>query len=313
MKRSIYFILLLLSFGFDGVSQSSSELKTQLESKINSIRLGETVGSINWKNETDFSIKQTLSFLENATTDSLVEVRSRIYRWVKMAYLSVDDEKLKVSLSNIYVGGLRDENVSIASNVARGLQQIKVDHFSSSSREIMISSLNPRPAYYSDLVLSLAYIDEKSAINPLIDDIRYEFKSMDQMEKWNVHIALSRLGEKPALDYIVKKARAIEINDDVIYEIYPSLAFTRQKEALNILVEQLYNESKNCSSPDPNSSNKITCAFRIMEILAPVIADYPISYDPISQDLMVDDYRKALKEVRKWFEKHRVDYVILKS
>lgn len=306
----LFTFIILVSF--NSYSQvSSNDLNKQLEAYVNALRQGESTKYVNWKNEEDSTILKALNILKNTTKDSLSNVRRQGYQWVKMAYLSVDDNNLKIDLVDVYVKGLNDDNESVSASVVDGLQQFSVDHFSKESRMLMVSDLNPRPSYYSELVLALAYVNEKSAIPPMIDHIRFEFKEMEQMEKWNVHIALSRLGEKPALDYIVKKAKALPVNDDIIYEIYPSLAFTRQKKAVDILVEIVFSEEKNCSSPDPDSSQKVLCGYRVLEMIAPIIKDFPLEYDSASGDLDVEDYPKALKKARKWLKKNRDNYEII--
>lgn len=305
------FTLFLLSSFTSFSQESSNDLNSRLEANIDAIRNAESANTINWMNEDDKTITAAFSTLKSATEDSLSSIRRQAYQWVKMAYLSANNNNLKINLVDVYVKGLKDENESISANIVSGLQQFSDDHFSKESRRLMVSDLNPRPSYYSELVLALAYINEESAITPMIDHIRYEFKEMDQMEKWNVHIALSRLGEQPALDYVVKKAKALPVNDDVIYEIYPSLAFTRQKKAVDILVEKVFSENKNCSSPDPDSSEKINCAYRVLEMIAPIIKDFPLEYDSASGDLAVEDYPKALKTAIKWLKKNRENYEII--
>ncbi|MGM0579812.1 MAG: hypothetical protein ACQETL_03980, partial [Bacteroidota bacterium] len=94
-------------------------------------------------------------------------------------------------------------------------------------------------------------------------------------------------------------------------DIYPTLAFTRQKAAVDVLVEQVFNDEQNCSSPDPDSNQKITCAYRILEIIAPIIQDFPIPVDEATGDLDTDDYEEALQQSREWLEANRIDYSIV--
>ncbi len=56
------------------------------------------------------------------------------------------------------------------------------------------------------------------------------------------------------------------------------------------------------------ASGKINSAYRIMELLAPCISDFPFGIKHGNQ-LDVPDYEQALKDIRKWFMEHQ-DYEI---
>jgi len=77
------------------------------------------------------------------------------------------------------------------------------------------------------------------------------------------------------------------------------------------LIQTLNNDAKNCMSADAEHETKIPCAYRVMEMLAPVIEGYPLTVDE-SGDIVTNDYEDALKKVREWFVAHP-DYKIDKS
>lgn len=82
---------------------------------------------------------------------------------------------------------------------------------------------------------------------------------------------MSRLGDKQALSHIMTQVRKLEINDDVVYEVFPDIIYTRQRDAIAYVVEALHSEDKNCESANPEIRENIPCAYRIMEYLAPLL------------------------------------------
>ncbi|MBK6264777.1 hypothetical protein JKA74_06995 [Marivirga sp. S37H4] len=303
-------VLIILSVSFLKLSFSQN-ISGLVDEALTHSRTGKSLSAIQWNNYTQEEHRLALDQLKKATADSVVAVRQSAYRMQNDIYQSATNEDFKSDVVDSYSKGLDDKDVSVQLFVAEGLMSFQAQHFNEAVRTFLVQKLNPIPAYYEDLVITLASIDERKAIAPIIDHIRYQFSDMEQMQKWQAHIALSRMGEKPALDYIVKKAKALPVNEEVVYEIYPTLAFTKKKAAVNVLVEQVFNDEKNCPSPDPNTNKNISCAYRILEIIAPIIKDFPLPYDSASGDLMVDDYEKALKTARKWLKSNKDTYELI--
>jgi hypothetical protein len=79
--------------------------------------------------------------------------------------------------------------------------------------------------------------------------------------------------------------------------------------AYDYLITVLNDDTKNCMSPNPNSGAQIVCGYRVMEFLAPVIANFPLkTYEGINQ-IKTDNYQAALETARAWF-KENPDYKI---
>ena len=101
------------------------------------------------------------------------------------------------------------------------------------------------------------------------------------------------------------------MNDNLVYNIFPDLVFTRRPEAIAFLIEEIGSNEKNCLSADVEREVSIPCGYRIMEQLAPVIEGFPFDLDE-SGDLKASNYPAALATVRQWFSDHKT-YVILNS
>lgn len=122
--------------------------------------------------------------------------------------------------------------------------------------------------------------------------------------RWAALVALARLGNRSALDGIMQRVRRIPVNDDVVYQLFPDLIYTRQPEAIAYIIEALQSNAKNCRSADAERDVAIPCGYRIMEQLAPVVTGFPLTLDE-SGDLDTDDYPAALQEVRTWFNDNK--------
>lgn len=129
--------------------------------------------------------------------------------------------------------------------------------------------------------------------------------------KWSMHLALARLGEQTDIDFIVRKASAIpyDYSEDLLTMIVPQLIYTRQKPAIDVCVEMLQTDKCKCASANPTVDVKILCGYRIMEMLAPVIQDYPYKVSKAGM-IEADDYEEALTIIREWFRSHP-DYTII--
>jgi hypothetical protein len=117
------------------------------------------------------------------------------------------------------------------------------------------------------------------------------------------------MDDAPALKDLMQRVSKLPVNDDVVYKLFPDLIYTRQKESIDYMIEALNSDVKTCFTADAEKEVEILCGYRIMEQLAPVIADYPFNLDE-SGDLQTDDYPSALLTVRNWFRTHK-NYTIL--
>ncbi|HNP07664.1 MAG TPA: hypothetical protein PKN99_08545, partial [Cyclobacteriaceae bacterium] len=129
--------------------------------------------------------------------------------------------------------------------------------------------------------------------------------------RWAALLALARMGDQEATQSVMRRAQRLPVNDDVVYEVFPDLVYTRQRSAIDYLIVELKRDEKKCFTADAEDETPITCAYRIMEMLAPVIDKYPLELDA-SGDIKTKDYKKSLVTVRAWFERNK-DYGIVQE
>ncbi|MDR1974559.1 MAG: hypothetical protein LBQ31_07795 [Bacteroidales bacterium] len=119
--------------------------------------------------------------------------------------------------------------------------------------------------------------------------------------RWACMLALARMGEKTAIDEVLAKVSTKKTDDNMIYLFYPDLIYTRQRKIFDFLITRMQDKNGNCFSANPNNPQKIDCGYRIMELLAPVISDFP---------KRTSSYKKSLNKARKWCKKHSHNYRI---
>ena len=171
--------------------------------------------------------------------------------------------------------------------------------FSTISNDSLKSLLQPTTKNLSKILLEAGKTNRTDFIDPLISFLEANNKLSPQV-KWSTHLALARLGETNAINYIVQRTRKLGVNDDVVYELFPGLVYTRQPQAFEYMVEVIKSDNKSCNSADPENSEPINCAYRILEFLAPVVNGFPLEIDA-SGDIKTKDYAVALQQAREWF------------
>jgi hypothetical protein len=119
------------------------------------------------------------------------------------------------------------------------------------------------------------------------------------------------MADPGAVSELMTRIKKLPINDEVVYEIFPDLVYTRRPESMSVMVEAMKSNEKNCTPADAEKETPIPCGYRIIELLSPVIQGFPIELDG-SGDLKANDYSRALETVRKWFQVNNT-YTILNT
>lgn len=250
--------------------------------------------------------------LTNSMIDSLQEDKLINSLSTLRGFLSKPSSNaVKSEIVNFILVTTKSKHSSVVAKSFRILKDIPVKNFDKSAVDSIVSMISKYPRIYIDAMLLVGYINTPN----FIDEIKVVFpnsRRFTRQEQWTTYKVLARLGDKEALTFCINKVTALPINDQVIDVLYADLIYTRQKEAVDVLVKTLNSDEPLCSSTNPNNDSKMICGYRIMEMLAPVIEDFPVKTLP-SGDLDVKDYKKALIEVRNWFKKRESAYSIKKQ
>jgi hypothetical protein len=206
------------------------------------------------------------------------------------------------------VRSLDDPNGGVAGQLLGYLQAFSPADFNVAAQTVILAKLrNTKIPHYGDLARLAGYL----GIGGEVLYGHYLTPDLPVKEKWNLALALARMGKAEELEYCMRKIKNLPVNNNLGNYALPDLIYTRQKQAMDYCLGLLYSDEKLCFSPNPDLSDSFPCGYRIMELLAPVIVGFPVKTD-ITGQLETDDYVNALQMVRKWLV-NNVDYAIKKD
>ncbi len=247
--------------------------------------------------------KQLLITLSAYRTDSLQEVRQAAYVFTHELGLRTGSIVVKTQAVGQLMRGLQDNDPGLQQWVAGKLKQYPKSSFNQESKDLLEQAIRQQKATLAALVLVAGYLELMPIAPFMMHLLQFQSATLNVIEKWNLHLALARMGEPKAIAYCVRKVEQFPVNDEVVYELLPGLAYIRQPESFAYLQEQLWNEDQNCSVADPESSGQISCAYRILELITPYIQDFPIQLSA-GGDVETQDYTAALHAAKEWLTAH---------
>lgn len=243
---------------------------------------------------------QTIEAALGYFSDTLSHVRAKMYTLVGTVGKNSADQSIRQLITEILCNNASDyENLD---GIITQLNTFQAKDFSVSAKDSLAALLHRSPPYLDELIRligSLQISDLTSELRALANSF-----STKQQVRWAALIALARMGDPESIQSIMRRVQRLPVNDDVVYEVFPDLIYTLQRQAIDYLVVELKSDEKKCYTADAEDETPITCAYRIMEMLAPVIEKYPLQVDA-SGDIQTKDYKKSLTTVRAWFEKSK--------
>ena len=197
-----------------------------------------------------------------------------------------------------------------AQDLFERMQQLKQSqNFAEVKQELIQSLQSAEPNEITeDQVLTAGYLQLRETMSTL-QNIGNE-RTTPRTIRWAAYKALARMGDETALAFLISQVERNGMNDDVVAILVPDLIYTQQRQAFDVLIEALYDDTPLCLSSNPDNEVAILCGYRIMEMLAPVIKDFPLELEA-SGDIKTDSYERSLQELRRWFEQRRTTYEIL--
>lgn len=243
------------------------------------------------------------------SADSSVAVRTEAYYMLADLAWSAQKDASGKEAVRLLLRGWRDTDSGINSQVAQVLNGLPTRYFDRTAIDTIRAYMRKLPAYPGELfrlAANLNLSNEMSALKTYSTQA-----TLPAGARWQAYVALARLGDQQAVDFILNRVRAIGVNDDVVYELYPDLVYTRSFRAIEYLVEVLQSDDLRCDPPN-GDNHKITCAYRVMELLAPAVQDYPVALRA-SGSIAEKDYPKALGRVRAWFKEKDGTYEIIRN
>lgn len=207
-------------------------------------------------------------------------------------------------ISYIVLNGFNDSDVGNRQAVIDMIYFYNPSDFTSSQLNFLSSKVISKDEPHLSIIKLAGWLK----IGQLEDFVLQQLQNItNNKSKWTYHLFLGRMGYPNSVQYCVETVRRIGMNDNVIYLLIPDLVYLHQKEAVDFILTKILDDEKLCASPNPDYEAPITCAYRLIELVAPIIEGFPVKTGP-SGDLEVDDYVNALEKVRQWIVEHYDNY-----
>lgn len=129
-------------------------------------------------------------------------------------------------------------------------------------------------------------------------------------DKNDYDLAMLRAGVPSFVAQLPGLLARLTVDDKFVYGLGPALLYTRRREVIDFFLTKILEDQRNCQVAEAHTEGRINCAYRLLEMLAPIIQDFPLKLHP-SGDLATDDYPGALEIAREWIRNHRNDYLIV--
>lgn len=253
--------------------------------------------------------KAILTTLPAYAKDTLVVVRSKATLIARVIGTRSTVNTLRQQAVTQIIRAANDKSTGNVGAAFNYLTEFKKTDFTKTHKDSLAALFRRNPPYIDLLAKLVGFVEIKDLQNDLF--ALSQNSAMGRKERWSAMLALARMNDERAAADIINRVKRMPVTDAVVYEIFPDLVYTRRPEAIALLVEALKNDAKNCNSANADSNERIPCAYRVMEMLAPVIKDYPLKQDA-SGDIDTNDYPAALQQVREWFLKNE-GYAIAKD
>lgn len=311
MRKIIFLFAIILAIQIS-YGQTMSDYKKTLTKNINKVNKSKgkvSISIIQFRNYNKTFPKKVYKSLNKYEKDTLANIRIFVYEMYNdIAQQSIDSTFRKAIVVRL-VKACADNDNSVRERVSNLLQSFNKNDFNKEAKKILTSYLSQSPEIFKNTARLCGYLDMTEVI-PLINNKLKD--SLSRRVKWELKLTLARLGDDDKAYECTEFVRMQGINDRKIHYLFNDLIYTRNRIAFDYIIEELNNDELNCKPSNPYLSDNITCAYRIMELLAPYIKNFPYKIYPGTNQLIANDYDKALKNVRDWFSVNS-DYIILKD
>jgi hypothetical protein len=188
------------------------------------------------------------------------------------------------------------------------LQNFTPTDFSAADRLRLTTLLIAEEVPHRDRLFLLAgYLGMADALRAVPPELR----RTERLQRSYV-LALVRAGDPERRQQLLRSLPTLPYDDTFVYQVLPLLIYTHDRAVYDFLIGRLLRDNRGCRSADLHASDRVDCGYRLLEALAPVLADFPWRVGP-GGDLDVADYPAALREARAWLRAHRQDYRIVRD
>ena len=302
MIRLVTLYFILISF------QLLSQPAAKLDPYFSQLRAGKSpnIPAEVYKPE---NAKNILVVLSTYLKDTAVIIRSKATLIARVVGTKSTIAAIRQQAVGQILEATKDKSTGNASAAMNYLTEFKKTDFTKTHRDSLTAMFKRNPPYIDVLTRIIGYLEIEELKGELLD--LSQNSALGRKERWSAMLALARMNDDRASADMMNRVKRMPVEDAMVYEIFPDLIYSRRPEAIAYLVETLNSDAKNCNSADAENESRIPCAYRVMEMLAPVVEGYPLKLHE-SGDVMAKDYPAALQLVRDWFTKNKT-YSISRS
>lgn len=254
-----------------------------------------------------------LSCIELALSDTIADQESRVGNLLRIADRVVRPNSgmpVKLAAVSVYTKVLNRRLYGHTHYALNRLMRFERACFAPAAIDRIAAYLKEKQAGLRGIALLAGSLNVPLLRDELLAKLQTE--RLRGPDRWVVHLALARMGNTESVTFLRMRADAVALCSNVVEHLYPDLLYTRRKELIDLMVEQLFTDERLCESANPDSEAMVNCGYRILEMLAPVIEGFPIGILP-SGDLDVASYKEALLTAREWFRQNKMNYSIKDS
>ena len=302
MKSAVFLTVMLFGMFYESVYADENEIVSYIEA------FRKTMHSDSYAEQRIMSLplEQFLNQMTGYYVDSMVFIRQKAYHLTfRKGIESEIDIERKLIIKRLLHNGFNDSDAGIKGLILRYLQQFSRADFDDECRSFIAEKIvQTRATHYRELVLLAGYINAGNVeMYTLLADTE-----LPQRYRWYVSLALARMGDDERAEYCVNMLKRLPVNSDLTDYFLPDIIFTRHRAAIDYCVELIFSDEKLCETQNPDISEKISCAWKVIPMLVNVIADFPVEIDASGE--IVGDYQKAIQDLREWLTENK-DYKIL--
>lgn len=299
MNRILSFVFFALCVSTFSLAQHNSYLEDVRALGGSSIETPD----YSWKGkDVTLVINEASQFL----VDSVDAVSSEAVAVMSLAALNSTDSHSRRRVVELLTKALVHNGISTASTANRYLAKFSQDDFTKEAVDSLDSFLLDA-RHYNYIKVARMAAEKGIGTNALSQ--AFHSGGLKLQKKWDVSICLARLDYDPATQWIIGKIERAD-NPFVVIEMSKDLVYTQQPSLIDLCVNVLKNKGLKCESVNPNISTKIDCGYRLMEIVGPVIKDFPVKFDDLGMLGSDQEYEEALLTVRQWLDKNP-DYELI--
>lgn len=244
--------------------------------------------------------KALITRLISHRKDPREQFQFRVIDLMRLIGLKSKTKENRMLVVDHFVRAIPDANLRISGAMSSAVVQFAKADFSPVNKDSIVSYLRIGMPNL-DLLFRLAGFLEIPAAKEKISSIL--ILPMSPMLKWNARLALARLEDENAVNFILEKISTSTVDDDFVSSLVPGLSYTRNRKVFIELEKILQSDEYKCRSSHPDSKTLILCSYRVLEHIAGAIEKFPIKVDE-SGDLLVDNYQSALLTARQWLKQH---------